>query len=191
MNSATAETQHPLLDSVSEVIRTRRVTRDFADTPVSREQLELLIRSARWAPNGGRRRLNVYVVIDDRKTLSKLRAVTPGLLARPTAVILMCLDEARANQLGYKYWEQTSAFVDLGTSLQNILLTAHALGLGSGPVMSFHRQAVQLLLDLPATLQPEVIVKLGYPAYPRPVNLPHLDISKFTHWGKYDPTHGE
>lgn len=174
------------LACVLETIRTRRVTRYFKDVAVPREHIGLVLESARWAPNGGRRRLNVYIVVQDPQMLRNVRAVSPGMLPPPPpAIIVVCLDVGRAEALGFRYREHASAYVDIGTAVQNMLLTAHALGLGAGPVMSFHRQAVQLLLDLPETIVPEVIVKLGEPAQAREVKVPSINVNKFTHWERY------
>lgn len=175
-----------LRTSVLEAIQTRRVTRRFKEDPIQREQLELILESARWAPSGGNRRLNVYIVLQDPKTIRKLRAISPGMLSRPPAIMLICLDTKKSLELGFRYWEQASAYVDLGTAMENMLLTAHVLGLGACPVMSFHRPAVQLLLDLPETLLPEVMIMLGKPAQPRNVKPKAVDVSQFTHWERYE-----
>jgi nitroreductase len=49
-----------------------------------------------------------------------------------------------------------------------MLLAAHALGLGAGPVSSFSRAAVGTVLGLPAGWTPELIVCLGHPAEKQP-----------------------
>ncbi len=169
-----------------DLIRTRRVTRSFTGSPVSRDQIKLILESARWAPSGGNRRLNAYIVLQEPTTIRKLRAISPGMLPIPPAIILICLDTAKALKLGFRYWEQASAYVDLGTALENMLLTAHALGLGACPMMSFHRPAAQLLLDLPKALVPEVMVLLGEPARPRQVRALPVDVNEYTYWERYD-----
>ncbi len=174
-----------------EVIRTRRVTRSFTDRPVSREDIELILESARWAPSGGNRRLNVYIVLQNPATIRKLRAIAPGMLPVPRAIILICLDTAKAEALGFRYREQASAYVDLGTALENMLLTAHVLGLGTCPMMSFHRPAAQLLLDLPTALVPEVMVLLGEPIHPRRARPSPVDVNDFTHWERYDESEAQ
>jgi len=53
----------------------------------------------------------------------------------------------------------------LGAALQNLMLAAHARGLGtcwlSAPL--FCPQAVRRALDLPPTFQPQALIALGYP----------------------------
>lgn len=177
--------------SFFDLMRTRRVARQFTDRPVSREQIERILESARWAPSGGNRRLNLYIVLQDPMMIRKIRAISPGMLPIPPAIIMICLDTAKARRLGFRYWEQASAYVDLGTALENMLLTAHALHLGACPMMSFHRPAAQLLLDLPQTLVPEVMVLLGEPAAPKRVRSRPVDVNEFTYWERYEPNGAE
>jgi nitroreductase len=56
-----------------------------------------------------------------------------------------------------------TCFVDVGTAAMNMLLMVQDLGLGACPVTSFSQRAVSVLLDLPDTLVPELMVLLGTP----------------------------
>jgi len=53
----------------------------------------------------------------------------------------------------------------LGAALQNLMLAAHARGLGSYWISAplFCPEAVCLVLDLPADFQPQALMALGYP----------------------------
>lgn len=152
---------------------------------MAREHIELILESARWAPSAGNRRLNVYIVLQNLAVIRKVRAISPGMLPVPPAIIVICVDTAKALSLGFRYREQASAYVDLGTALENMLLTAHVLGLGACPMMSFHRPAAQLLLDLPQTLVPEVMMLVGEPAEPHQARPRPVNIDEFTHWQGY------
>lgn len=174
---------------VFETIMARRVTREFADSPVPEAHIHLVLEAARWAPSGGGRRLNVYIVVCHPENIRKLRAVSPGILGHPQAVIVICIDQAKAQRFAFDDREHGSFYVDLGTAAENMLLAAQELRLGACPVMSFHRRAVQVLLDLPSTLEPAMMILLGYPAPPihsqkRPrLRLPRIE--EVTHLERY------
>lgn len=53
----------------------------------------------------------------------------------------------------------------LGAALQNLMLAAHARGLGSYWLSAplFCPEAVRLALDLPSDFQPQALIALGYP----------------------------
>ncbi|WP_269804856.1 nitroreductase family protein [Pseudonocardia kujensis] len=75
--------------------------------------------------------------------------------------------------------------VDVGTAAATLLLAAHALGLGAGPVTSFSRAAVGVVLRLPAGWVPEMIVCLGHPAAVGPAPMrarPRLTWQDLTTW---------
>jgi len=54
-------------------------------------------------------------------------------------------------------------FFDSAMATQNVLLAAHDIGLGSCVVASFHRNAVQRLLDMPEYVEPMLLIALGWP----------------------------
>ena len=170
-----------------ELIRTRRVVRTLTDAPVTREQLETILRAAGHAPNAGNRRLQTFVVADDPGLVRVLRMVAPGMLQRPTAVIVVCVDVARAVRFGFAP-DAKGLYVDVGTVTQTMLLAAHALELGAGPVTSFSRAAVAAALNLPDGLRPELMVCLGHPTATQAAPMASQRTRGWrdvTHWGRY------
>jgi len=148
---------------VLHAIRSRRVVRHFTAEPVTRDDVQQLLEAARWAPAGGNRRVHRYVAILDPLTIHLVRAVSPGISGRPTGLIVVCIDWERVSQLGGNR-RQPSLYIDIGTATENMLLAAHALGLGAGPVTSFGTGAVSAVLGLPEWLAPHLIVCLGHAA---------------------------
>src|SRR4051794_29691309 len=149
--------------AVLEAIRSRRVVRTMTAQPVDRDALETVLDAARWAPTAGNRHLQRFVVTDDPATLRVLRAVSPGMLQRPTAAITICTDRALAADYGFPP-DAPGLSVDVGTAMATILLAAHAIGIGAGPVTSFSRAAVAVVLHVPDAWMPELVVCLGHPA---------------------------
>jgi nitroreductase len=150
-------------ESVLAAIRSRRVVRAMAPDPVPRALLEKVLDAARWAPSAGNRHLQQFAVTDDPATLRVLRMVSPGMLQRPAAAIVICTDRARAAEYGFAA-DAPGLLVDVGTAAATILLAAHAVGIGAGPVTSFSRAAAAVVLRLPPGWRAEMIICLGYPA---------------------------
>jgi nitroreductase len=148
---------------VLEAIRSRRVVRAMTVEPVGRAALETVLDAARWAPTAGNRHLQRFVATDDPGTLRALRAVSPGMLQRPTAAITICTDRGRAASYGFPPGAP-GLFLDVGTAMATMLLAAHAIGIGAGPVTSFSRAAAAVVLCLPDGWVPEAVVCLGRPA---------------------------
>jgi nitroreductase len=156
--------------------------------PIPRERLEQILDAAVHAPSAGNRRLHPLVMVDDPQTLRVLRMVSPGMLQHPAAAIVICIDTPRAIGYGFKA-TSSGLYVDVGTTAQTVLLAAHALDVGSGPVTSFSRAAVSVVLNLPAGWKPEMIICLGFAATS---SLPAMRSRRqrswrdLTHWGRFD-----
>jgi nitroreductase len=152
---------------VYDAIRSRRVTRNMDGTPVDPRDFELVVRAARYAPNAGNRRLQPVVAVRDPQTVRLLRMVAPGMLVRPQAAIVICIDEQRAAVYGFRR-DAPGLYIDVGTTAATLLLAAHAVGLASCPVTSFSRAAVSRLLGLDDALTPRMVVCLGHAAADQP-----------------------
>ncbi|MCB5164656.1 nitroreductase family protein [Streptomyces bambusae] len=159
MNDTVARTD---ADAVLRAIRTRRVVRALTAEPVARADVAAVVESARFAPRAGNRRIHLYVAVTDPALLRGLRMVSPGMLQVPTAAVVICVDWDRARRYGFAP-THPGAHVDVGTAAATMLLAAHALGLGAGPVTSFSSTAAATLLGLPEPVRPELIVCLGHP----------------------------
>jgi nitroreductase len=147
-----------------QTIRTRRVARSFTEEPVSEADLRKILESARWALSAGNRYINKFLVVQDPQRIRLTRAVSPGMLARPPALIVILTDLHKAAEQQVQVERDTAVAVDVGTAAMNMSLVAHALGLGSCPATSFSRSGVAAALDLPASMIPEFILQLGHPA---------------------------
>ena len=153
--------------AVLDAIRSRRVARALGDDPLDRSSVEAILKAARWAPTAGNRHLQRFVATDDAGTLRALRMVSPGMVQRPVAVVAICVDWASVAAYGFPK-HVTGPYVDVGTAMATMLLAAHSLGVGAGPVTSFSRTAVGAVLRIPDDWTPEALLCLGHPAAVQP-----------------------
>jgi len=77
--------------------------------------------------------------------------------------IAICSDKATAYAKGGKLGRDYLTVAECSMAAENMLLAAHALGLGACPVKSFSAAAVREILDLPDGIEPELILMIGYP----------------------------
>jgi nitroreductase len=155
------------VNDVLHAIRTRRVVRALTDAPVEHDQLRTVLDSARYAPHAGNRRLHRYVVVSRPSLLRAVRMVSPGMLQHPTAAIVVCVDWTQVHNYGFSP-ANPGPYIDVGTATATLLLAAHSVGLGGGPVTSFSRTALATILKLPTGVRPELIICLGYAATGQP-----------------------
>jgi nitroreductase len=145
-----------------EAIHSRRSVRAFTEEPIPGDLLRQVLRAATSAASGGNVQPWAFVVIQEASRVGALRALAPGIIGQPQAVVAIGLDAERAECVGGDLGLEL-AWIDIGLALQNLLLAAHDLGLGACPIGSFHRGAVALFLDLPSHVKLVLLVALGYP----------------------------
>ena len=143
-----------------EAIKQRRSIRQFTEQAIERELLEQILDAARWAPTASNQQKWRFIVVTDPTVKEMVRKVSPGIFATPAAFIVICAEAAP----DASDWDEQTYLADCAVAAQNIMLAAHALGLGSCLALSYARSAVQEILDIPDQVEPELVVTLGYPA---------------------------
>jgi nitroreductase len=172
-----------------EAIRSRRVSRRFTDEPVSERDLWLVLEAARRAASAGNVRLHRFLVVQDARRLRLVRMVSPGMLAVPQVLVVICTDLQVAEAAEVPVEKDEAVLVDVGTAAMNMMLAAQALGLGSCPATSFSRPAVAEILELPPHARPEFMLQLGHPAPEErilpPGPLKRLTAADLAYWERY------
>jgi nitroreductase len=142
----------------------RRSIRVYSPGEVSEAAVAKLLEAAMAAPSAMTKDPWRFVVVRAPRTLSQLAAVLPGgkMLATASVAIVAAgdLDAAFERHLSY-------LLQDCSAAIENLLLGAHALGLGAcwvgvHPSEDALRQ-LQDLLSLPATIIPIAVIALGRP----------------------------
>jgi len=175
---------------VFEAIKGRRSVRKYKSDPVPEELIEEILEAGRWAPSGGNVQPWEFIAINDPKILDMIRKVSPGFFGGAPLAILVCSDRERARRLGGPLGESYLAAVDCAMAVQNMLLAAYALGLGSCPVKSFSQAAVKEILKIPDNLETELLIALGYPAQ-KPSPPPKRPLSEIAHLNEYGAKWGK
>ena len=164
-----------------EIILTRRSIRKYTEQPVSDEVLKELLEAAMCAPSAGNRQPWCFVVINDRKILDDIPNYHPyaQMLKEAPAAILVCCDSDL--QMG-DYGVQ-----DCSAATQNILLAAHAKGLGAVWLGVYPTEArvtdIKRLLNLPENIIPISLISVGYPAEQKsPPDHYRADRVHYNHW---------
>lgn len=156
------------VDSASIVlnnIATRASVRQFTNQPVDKTTLETIVRAGMAAPSAVNKQPWAFIIVTEKEALDNLQRVHPyANLKTATAAIIVCGDMGKALQsYGREYWIQ-----DCSAATQNILLAAHALGLGAvwcGVHPDPKRvPEVSRVLGLPKDIIPLNIITMGYPA---------------------------
>jgi nitroreductase len=142
----------------------RRSIRIFAQGDVSEETVRKMLQAAMAAPSAVAKDPWRFVVIRNRERLKEIATVLPHgeMLATAALGIAVCgdIEVAHDGQLSY-------LLQDCSAALENLLLAAHALGLGScwlGVHPRENRVAeISRILRLPPSVIPVSCVAIGHP----------------------------
>lgn len=151
---------------VFQAIKQRRSIRAYTSENVSEEEVEKLIDAARWAPSAGDIQPWEFVIVRDAEIKRKLAAAAldQTFIEEAPVVIVVCADEAQSSQ-GYGYRGVTLYCIqDTAAAIQNILLAAHALGLGTCWIGAFREELVKRTLKTPLNVRPVAIIPVGHAA---------------------------
>ncbi|MDO4538325.1 MAG: nitroreductase [Coriobacteriales bacterium] len=138
-----------------EALNTRRSTRSFTPEPVSQEQLEQILQAGRLAPSGGNSQTTKFIVIRNAEVLAELAGLVQAAFAQmevgpdtyksirnsvaaskrgayvfhynPPVLVVV------ANKQGYG-----NAMADSSCALENMMVAANALDLGSCWINQLH-----------------------------------------------------
>jgi len=149
---------------VLDAIKARRSVRRFQEEGIAPADIECLLEAAVWAPSGGNAQSWRFVVVQDVERIRRLRMVSPGMPGPPPCAIAVCQDMDSAERRGARLGREKLTLFDSAMATQNLLLAAHAIGLGACAVASFHAGGVKDVLKLPAGIEPILLVAVGRPS---------------------------
>ncbi len=145
-----------------EVIYTRRSIRKFRNEPVNEKELRTILESAMFAPSARNQQPWHFLVVTEDSLKEKLMNAHPyaSMLSEAPLAILVCGDTDIEKSPGY--WP-----IDCSAATQNMLLAAHALGLGS-VWLGVHprperKDAIRKIFNLPENIHPFALIAIGYP----------------------------
>ena len=173
MTLASCENKVPQVTTVDnselvlENIMTRTSIRAYEkDKPVEQEKVEKMLRAGMAAPTAVNKQPWHFVVLNERSTIDSFAVVNPNkekMLQSPL-IIVVCGDMTKAMEGdAHQFWIQ-----DTSAATENILLAAHAMGLGAVWTALYPNQErvkeAARVLDLPDQIVPLCAVVIGYPA---------------------------
>jgi nitroreductase len=145
-----------------DAIRTRRNVRSFSDRPIPPEHLDRIVAAAALAPSSMNEQRWAFVVVTDRERLRRLArsgSYADHVAGAGAAIAFVTPNPDDAT-------ERESIAFDLGQAVENALLAAWELGLGSCHASIEDEPLVRRLLGYPPHLACDLLVSFGYPADP-------------------------
>jgi len=185
---------------VLKAIKTRRSIRRYTADPVDDETVQKILEAGGWAPSWANTQCWRFIVVRDSKIKNKLAEtlviISPDRPNRAAeairnvpVVIVAC---AELGKSGYRFGEARELATDKGDwymfdtalAVQNMVLAAHAVGLGTVIIGAFDAPKAARVLKVPAGYSVVTLFPLGVPDEKPPIR-PRKELSEIVFHDKF------
>jgi len=168
----------PILDT----IRNRGSIRIYKDKSIPKDDLLKVLEAARLAQSAANRQPWQFIVVTDSLTKERLVEVADNQsFVGEAAAVIVCLANPDESA---KVGPFDGFLIDLTIAIENMVLTAWDLGIGSCWIGAFNEKRVREMLGVPRKLRVVSLLTLGYPdekagaKYRKPLH-------EIIHYGRY------
>ena len=144
---------------VLEAIKSRRSIRKYTSDSISEDQIRQILEAGRWAATKGNKQPWKFIILKDVMVRSELaETLTTGkfLAEAPLGIAVVI-----------KPYDPIHAVQDGAAATQNMLLAAHALGLGACWISAYDMPSegeAKRILSIPEGERLLSVISIGYPA---------------------------
>ncbi len=134
--------------------------RSYLPQKIPPEAINQVLEAARWAPSGLNNQPWRFVVITSEEKKNQIKKFTTDshIIEQASCLIIVLLDKESS-------YNRTKDLMAIGACIQNMLLLAHSLNLGTcwlGEILN-RRKEVERALNLSERYEMVAAVTLGYP----------------------------
>lgn len=145
---------------VLEAIKTRRSIRNYSEKKVSEKEILEILEAGRWAPSGLNNQPWKFIIAANPEIKQKIAEQTKysDTINSAPLIIAVFLDKTES-------YDRIKDIQAVGACIQNMLLAAHALGLGGcwiGEILK-NKEKVNKILSAPENLELMAVLTIGHP----------------------------
>jgi len=157
------------------IIYNRRSVRRYEKRPVPDDVLRSVLEAGRQAPSARNLQPYCFIVVRDPELKKKLIFSEWNKFIEEAPIVIVGCGDSRAK------W----AVVDVAIALQNMVIAAEALGLGTCWIGHFIEDEVKRILRIPDYMRVVAMITLGYPAE-RPGPRPKKSLEELVRYDTYE-----
>lgn len=142
-----------------DAIYSRRSVRKYTEGKIDRKELEKIIDAGIQAPSACNIQGWRFIVVDDSELLKKLTKMGAATFVKNAPQGILVVYDNRTDNLEYMDYLQSAA-----AAIQNMMLAAHSLGIGSCWVCHLPKKGeLRDVFNIPQHYDPIAFVSMGYP----------------------------
>jgi len=146
-----------IIMSQIDFILNRRSIRKYEKTPLPDKILDQILKTGQNAPSAANKQPIQFIILKDQEIKKKLSTTFSRFIKDAPVVIAGC---ANTKALLTGKW----AVIDATIAMQNMVIAAWTLGVGSCWIGSFNEKKVKEQLKIPEKWKVVALITLGYPA---------------------------
>ncbi len=149
---------------VFECIKTRRSIRKYKDKQVPFDNIATIMQAGKYAPSAGNLQSWKFIVVkDDGKRKGIAEACLQQWWMEQAPIHIVVLGEPEKMERFYGSRGRRLYMIQcIAAAVENMLLTAHSLGLGACWVGAFDEDTIRGLLSLPEQVDVHAVITIGY-----------------------------
>ena len=144
--------------SFIDTVLSRRSIRRYEKQDIPKDVLDKILEAGRQAPSAGNKQPWHFIVLSDYDIKEKLSHGKWNTFVKDSAITIV-----GCGYIGDEYGRKWST-VDISIALQNMVIAAWGLGIGSCWIGDFKEAEVKRLLNIPEDRKVIALVTFGYPA---------------------------
>jgi len=164
-----------------EVISKRRSIRKYKADPVSKDDIDYILESARLAPSWANSQCWKFIVVTDQDVKNEIAKAGNNWIARAPIIIVACADPTKPGTKG----DQPYYMLDIGIAMEHLILAAADKGLGTCWIGAFDENMVKKVLGVPDRMRVVASTPLGYPDE-NPNPRPRKSMNEIRCFNKYE-----
>jgi len=149
---------------LDQVLKGRRTIRKFDKKEVPIEFISECLDTARYAPNSGNVQNYRFTIIRNKDIITKISKICEGQewIAKAPVLVIVCSEMEQIKRLYGIRGEALYSIQNCAVAIQNILLKAYELKLGSAWIGTFDEEKLKILINIPETSRPQAVIAFGY-----------------------------
>jgi len=180
---------------VIDSIKDRRSIRAFdKDKEITDDEINVILDAAKWYPSARNIQPIEFIVIRDKDIREKLAEVSNQIQPKIAPVcIVVIADMNREWLIGEISPHDTTTsdkginifmYMDAGAAIQNLMLAAHSLGIGSLWISAFDAGELRKIVKVPKHYKTLAIICLGQYSH-KPRAPPKRNLDEMVHFDKF------
>ena len=174
------------MQDILELIKSRRTIKEFLPRFVAWDYISKIIEAGKYAPSSGNIQNWKFIVVFDSAQKQKIAEAAHEQydIALAGVLIVVCGEPEKAKRY-YGEKGENYTLQNCAAAIENMLLEAHALGLGAAWIGAFDEEEIKSICDVPSEeANVQAIIAVGYPKE-RPDLPPKYPLETLVYFGKW------